>query len=137
MKARSKDYPALSILIVEDEPGTLELLTAIITMKYPDLVLHTAANGRTGLELFKAHTPDIVVTDINMPEMCGAQMTDSIRALKSDTRIIALTGTSEKLVLTGNVEREIEFNHRIMKPVILKELFAAMEQCLNEIAQRV
>jgi YesN/AraC family two-component response regulator len=69
MKTRSKDYPALSILIVEDEPGTLELLTAIITMKYPDLVLHTAGNGRIGLELFKTYTPDIVVTDINMPEM--------------------------------------------------------------------
>jgi YesN/AraC family two-component response regulator len=136
VETRSEDYPALSILIVEDEPGTLELLTAIITMKYPGLALHTAANGRTGLELFKTHTPDIVMTDINMPEMCGAQMTDSIRALKSDTRIIALTGTSGKLVLTEKVGREIEFNHRIMKPVIFKELFAAMEQCLNEIAQR-
>jgi len=136
MKARSKDYPALSILIVEDEPGTLELLTAIITMKYPDLALHTAGNGRTGLELFKAYMPDIVMTDINMPEMCGAQMTDSIRALKPDTQFIVLTGTSGKLVLTGKVEREIEFNHRIMKPVIFKELFAAVEQCLYEIAQR-
>jgi YesN/AraC family two-component response regulator len=136
MKTRSDDYPARSILIVEDEPGTLELLTAIISMKYPDLVLHTAANGRTGLELFKAYTPDIVMTDINMPEMCGAQMTDSIRALKPDTQFIVLTGTSGKLVLAGKAEREIEFNHRIMKPVIFKELFAAMEQCLNEIAQR-
>jgi CheY-like chemotaxis protein len=136
MKARSKDYPALSILIVEDEPGTLELLTAIITMKYPDLALHTAGNGRTGLELFKTYTPDIVMTDINMPEMCGAQMTDNIRALKPDTQFIVLTGTSGKLVLTGKVEREIEFNHRIMKPVIFKELFAAVEQCFYEIAQR-
>jgi DNA-binding response OmpR family regulator len=136
MKTRSKDYPALSILIVEDEPGTLELLTAIITMKYPDLVLHTAANGKTGLELFKTYTPDIVMTDINMPEMCGAQMTESIRALKPDTRIIVLTGTSGKLVLTEKVGREIEFNHRIMKPVIFKELFAAVEQCFHEVAQR-
>jgi CheY-like chemotaxis protein len=136
MKARPKDYPALSILIVEDEPGTLELLTAIITMKYPDLALHTAGNGRTGLELFKTYTPDIVMTDINMPEMCGAQMTDNIRALKPDTQFIVLTGTSGKLVLTGKVEREIEFNHRIMKPVIFKELFAAVEQCFYEIAQR-
>jgi CheY-like chemotaxis protein len=136
MKTRSEDYSALSILIVEDEPGTLELLTAIITMKYPDLALHTAGNGRKGLELFKAHTPDIVMTDINMPEMCGAQMTDNIRALKPDTQFIVLTGTSGKLVLTGKIEREIEFNHRIMKPVIFKELFAAVEQCFFEIAQR-
>jgi DNA-binding response OmpR family regulator len=136
MKTRCNHDPPLSILIVEDEPGTLELLTAIITMKYPDLVLHTAGNGRTGLELFKAHTPDIIVTDINMPEMCGAQMNASIRSLKSDTRIIALTGTGGKLVLTEKVGREIEFNHRIMKPVIFKELFAAMEHWLNEIAQR-
>jgi CheY-like chemotaxis protein len=136
MKSRSKQNPSVSILIVEDEPGTLELLTAIISMKYPDLELHTACNGRTGLELFKTHTPDIVMTDINMPEMCGAQMTDSIRALKPDTQFIALTGTSGKLVLTEKDVKEPEFNHRIMKPVVFKELFAAMEQCFYEIARR-
>lgn len=136
MGTRSKQNSSVSILIVEDEPGTLELLTAIITMKYPDLVLHTAGNGRTGLELFKVHTPDIVMTDINMPEMCGAQMTDSIRALKPDTQFIALTGTSRKLVLAEKDGRELEFNHRIMKPVVFKELFTAMEQCFYEIARR-
>lgn len=136
MKTRSKHGPPVSILIVEDEPGILELLTTIINMKYPDLVLHTAGNGRTGLGLFKVHTPDIVMTDINMPEMCGAQMTDSIRALKPDTLFIALTGTSRELVQTEKDAGELEFNHRIMKPVVFKELFAAMEQCLYEIARR-
>jgi DNA-binding response OmpR family regulator len=63
-------------------------------------------------------------------------MTDSIRALKPDTWIIVLTGTSGKFVLTEKAGREIEFNHRIMKPVNFKELFAAVEQCFHEIAQR-
>jgi two-component system cell cycle response regulator len=136
MKTRSEQDPSISILIVEDEPGTLELLTAIMTMKYPDLPLYSAGNGKEGLEMFKTHMPDIVMTDINMPEMDGAQMADSIRALKPDTQFIVLTGNSGKLVLAEKDERELEFSHRIMKPVVFKELFAAVDQCFEGIAQR-
>lgn len=136
MKAITDRNLSISILIVEDEPSTLELLKGIITMKYPDLALYTADNGKTGLELFIAHTPGIVMTDINMPEMDGAQMADNIRALKPDTQFIVLTGNSGKLVLENTGERELEFNHRIIKPVIFKELFAALEQCFDEIARR-
>ncbi|HXE97131.1 MAG TPA: response regulator [Dongiaceae bacterium] len=136
METQSEQDSSISILIVEDEPGTLELLTAIMTMKYPDLPLYTAGNGRTGLEIFRTHLPDIVMTDINMPEMCGAQMAANIRALKPDTQFIVLTGNSGKLVLAEKDERELEFNHRIMKPVIFKELFAAVEQCFDAIAHR-
>lgn len=133
MKTIFKHNPSISMLIVEDEPGTLELLTTIMTMKYPGLPLYTAGNGRTGLELFNAHMPDIVMTDINMPEMCGVQLTYKIRELKPDTRFIALTGNSEKPILQDSDGKELEFDHHIMKPVVFKELFAAIEQCLGEI----
>ena len=51
-------------------------------------MIYTAINGRLGLELFKEHTPDIVITDINMSKMCGEQMAENIRAIKPDTKII-------------------------------------------------
>jgi YesN/AraC family two-component response regulator len=42
-------------------------MAIILTKKYSDLVLHTATNGRTGMELFRTYSPNIVITDITMP----------------------------------------------------------------------
>lgn len=127
---------SISILLVEDDKEALNLLTVILAKKFPDVALYTSINGRTGLELFKTHTPDIVITDINMPEMSGAQMADKIRAIKPDTKFIVLTGDTERLVLQDSVEKRFEPGHNIMKPVNFGVLFAAIEQCLADIVHR-
>jgi YesN/AraC family two-component response regulator len=93
-------------------------------------MLYTAVNGKLGLDLFKTLTPDIVITDINMSEMCGVQMAENIRALSSDTKILAITGKNSD-------EIRHAFDHVITKPVDLSQLFAAVEQCVGEIEQRV
>jgi YesN/AraC family two-component response regulator len=135
MESISKPMPAISMLLVEDEKITLDLLSLILTKKYPDVALHTAINGSTGLELFKKHTSDIVITDINMPEMSGIQMASTMRSIKPDTKFIALTGTWDKIDLQDSVEKGFEFDHFIVKPVAFQELFAAIEHCLGGIAQ--
>jgi YesN/AraC family two-component response regulator len=136
MEFTSNPRQTISILLVEDVKVTLELLAIILAKKFPDVALHTAINGRTGLELFKTYTPDIVITDINMPEMGGVQMADKIRAIKPDTKFIVITGDSGKLVLQDSVDKRFEFDHFIVKPVVFQELFAAIEQCFDEIAQQ-
>jgi len=128
--------PAVSILLVEDEESVLQLLATILTRKFPGATLYTAINGRTGLELFKSHIPDIVITDIKMPEMGGVQMADKIRAIKPDTKFIILTGDPGKSVHQDSIEKEFEFDHYIMKPVVFGVLFAAIEQCLAEIGRQ-
>jgi YesN/AraC family two-component response regulator len=44
------------------------------------------------MELYRTHTPDIVITDINMPEMGGVQMADKLCAINPGTKFIFLTG---------------------------------------------
>jgi len=127
--------PLISILVVEDEIITLEYLVTTLSKKIPGVGLHKALNGRTGLELFKTHTPGIVITDINMPEMGGVQMAVNIHAMKPDTRFIVLTGNSEKESLKGSTEKGFEFDHYIVKPVIFQELFTAIEKCIGEVEQ--
>jgi two-component system cell cycle response regulator len=135
MKSKSNLIPSISILLVEDEKDNLELLAIILTKKFPDVVLYTAANGKSGLELFKTQTPDIVITDINMPEMCGVKMAYKIRAINPDIKFIAITGNTGKYVLEDSVEKDFVFDHNIVKPVDFSKLFAAIEQCLGKIAQ--
>jgi YesN/AraC family two-component response regulator len=125
-----------SILLVEDEEAILELLASILTRKFPGVVLYTASNGRTGLELFKSHLPDIVITDIKMPEMGGVQMADKIRTIKPATKFIIVTGDSGKSTDYDSSEKGSGFDHYIMKPAVFGTLFAAIEQCLAGIAQQ-
>ncbi|HXE98260.1 MAG TPA: response regulator [Dongiaceae bacterium] len=136
MEAISHLLPQISILLIEDEEVTLELLSIMLSKKFPDIVLHTAINGRTGLELFKTYTPDIVITDINMPQMGGVQAAQAIRSIKPDSKIVAITGKNEKSVLQDSVGNGFEFDHFIMKPVVFQDMFEAIEQCLNDISRQ-
>jgi YesN/AraC family two-component response regulator len=134
MEPISGPMPSISALIVEDEKVTLELLAILLASKFPDVAFHTAINGRTGLELFKTHRPDIVITDLIMPEMGGAQMADRIRAIKPDTKFIFISGYTGKLLMEDSVEKEFVCDHFFVKPVCFPDFFAAIELCLAEIA---
>jgi YesN/AraC family two-component response regulator len=136
MESVSHPMPLISMLLVEDEELTMKPLTTILTKKFPYITLYTANNGRTGLELFKTHTPDIVITDINMPEMDGLKMTGKIRAIKPGTQFIVITSGTRGLALETSVEKEFEIGHYLVKPVSLEALFAAIEQCLDGVAQK-
>lgn len=136
MESKSNPNPSNSILLVEDDKATLELLATIISLKYPEVVLHRAFNGRKGLELFKEHKPDIVITDMNMPEMNGVHLADKIRVSEPDTKIILLTANTGKVTLEHADGESFEIDHYILKPVKFGILFAAIDQCLGEPAQQ-
>lgn len=122
------------MMLVEDEDMTREILAKILAQRYPKILLYTAINGRAGLELFKTHTPDVVITDINMPEMDGILMADKIDVIKSVTKFIFITGNKRALILQDSVEKGHKFDRLIMKPIDFQKLFAAIKQCFDEIA---
>jgi len=139
MKLKTNAPKSVSMLLVEDDGDILELLSSILAVKYPDVTLYTANNGRLGLELFKAHTSDIVITDINMSELCGVQMAEDIRVIKPETMIIATTGKSGEISVNGksilrNSEgKMVEFDHVMVKPVNISELCSVINQFIGEI----
>ena len=64
----------MEIMLVEDDKDTLEILTVVLQRKFSALTICTATNGRNGVELFEKHPVDIIITDVNMPEMGGIEM---------------------------------------------------------------
>lgn len=117
----------VSLLFVEDDAMVCLSVGRILARQFPDVSVYTAENGLIGLELFKAHTPQIVITDVNMPVMDGIEMAGKIKSIKPDTKFIVLTGYSD----TGYRDRfsEIGFDHYLIKPVNFDELFEAIEKC--------
>src|SRR6266581_6846840 len=132
MKSLQQAVPPISILIAEDEELVRKLLCSAIPFRFPDIAIHFAENGRIGVELFIEHTPDIVITDINMPEMDGFQMAGKIKSIKADTKIIVITANCD----TGyrNKFSEIGYDDYLLKPLEFGKLFAAIDRCIAVIA---
>ncbi|WP_345945003.1 response regulator transcription factor [Granulicella sp. dw_53] len=87
MKSPDRDSPP-KILIVDDEPQITRVLrTALSTQGY---ILHLAANGVEAFDALEAFQPDLVITDLAMPQMDGVELTREIRAI-SQVPIIVLS----------------------------------------------
>jgi len=123
---------ATSILVVEDDRVTLDVIKLMIAKKFPDVAVYSADRARTGIELFKKHAPEIVVTDISMPEMDGIEMAREIKAINADTKFIVLTAFGDEIHV--NKFREIGFHDFFPKPIEFAKLYVAIEKCLAELA---
>jgi YesN/AraC family two-component response regulator len=124
---------AFSVLLVEDDSVVCFSISRIIAKEFPDATVYAAENGKDGLELFKKHTTDIVITDINMPLMDGIEMAGEIKSIKSNTKFIVVSGYCDKEHLDRF--RGIGIVDYIVKPVDFNKLFAAIEKCREELVK--
>ena len=123
--------PQIAILYVEDDPVTRNLLCKMIPLKFPGVELHTAENGKVGLELYKELAPDIIITDINMPVMDGIKMAAEIKALHAEAIIIIVSAYSDTNYLLNAIE--IGINYYLLKPIDYKKLFVTIDKCITGI----
>ena len=126
-----QSHVSFSLLFVEDDTMVCLSVGRILAKQFPDATVYTAENGLIGLELFKEHTPEIVITDVNMPMMDGIEMASKIKSIKTNTKFIVLTGYSDNNYLDRF--SAIGFNDYIVKPIDFGKLFAAIEKCRADI----
>lgn len=81
----------IRIVVAEDQQMVLGALAALLSLE-PDLeIVGQAENGHSALELCRELQPDIVLTDIEMPEMTGLELAAELKAASSKTRVLILT----------------------------------------------
>ena len=81
----------LSVVLAEDQTMVRGALAALLELE-PDIrVLGTAANGREAYRLVQSLHPDVLVTDIEMPEMTGLELAAALKQNDCKTRVIILT----------------------------------------------
>jgi len=90
---RNKFLKSLKILFVEDEEKLSLLLKNAIGDSFHSFLL--AKDGNEGLELYKKVLPDIVITDIMMPNKTGLEMAKEIKIINPNSKIIILSAFSE------------------------------------------
>ncbi|MEM7600027.1 MAG: response regulator [Verrucomicrobiota bacterium] len=112
------------ILIVEDNPDNLDMLTRRLERK--DFEVVSATDGKSGLEMAQTKSPDLILLDIDLPEMDGWEVS---RFLKKDERtreipVIALTA----FALEGDREKALEVgcDGYASKPIGFRDLLEKM-----------
>lgn len=126
-KIDKKLFKNISILYVEDDLMTSDEISFFFK-KYVDK-FYVAKNGKEGLELFKKHKPDMVITDVQMPVMNGLSMSEEILKISPSTPIALTTAFSEGSYILKAIELGID--KYILKPINIKEMFAIIQKTLN------
>ena len=132
MISSESDFPAPKrsplILLAEDNEDNISTFSSYLEAKGYRIVV--AKDGQEAINLTKAHHPELILMDIQMPGMDGLEAMRQIRVDPTlvDVPIIALTA----LAMTGDQERCLEAgaNHYLTKPVKLKQLANTIEQFL-------
>ena len=81
----------IRVLLAEDQSMVLGALAALLEIEGDIEVVGRAENGRMALELMEEHRPDVLLTDIEMPEMTGLELAGEISRRALPTRVIMLT----------------------------------------------
>jgi len=122
------DSRRLRVLLAEDNPVNQRLAVCLLEKSGHQVVV--ASNGREAVELYKISTPELVLMDVQMPEMDGLDAAVAIREYEKvsgrRTTIIALTahamkGDMERCLLSG-------MDGYLSKPVHPNELTAVVER---------
>jgi DNA-binding NtrC family response regulator len=116
-----------SILIVDDEPIIRE--SASFILKKEGFMVEEAANGRDAYEMFMEKPFDLVITDIEMPEMRGIELLTKLRELSPQTLVIVITAY-------GSLETAISAlrmgaSDYLLKPIEFDELTLKIRRLLE------
>lgn len=117
------------VMIVEDEEWILQGIQSIVHWDELGLsLIHMAHDGLEALELWKKEPVDIIITDIEMPEMSGLELLKEIRAMDERVRFIILTGFDEFEYAREAIRLEVE--EYILKPINEEELENKLRQAV-------
>jgi len=122
----------LNVLYVEDDPEIRRQLVLYLSRRVGNLLV--AENGQDGLELFRTHRPEIVVTDIVMPLMDGLKMAEGIKALDADTPVIVTTAFNDQDFFLNAIE--VGIDHYVLKPIHLDALLEAIRKAARVVFQQ-
>jgi len=121
------------ILVVEDSASVRNVIAR--SLEYEGYATLQARNGKAALELLKHHVPDLILSDINMPEMDGLQF---FRAVRQNPRWIAIpfvfltSHSSPEDIQKG---RELGVEDYLTKPIEPEDLVRIINARLYRVAE--
>jgi len=119
-----------TLLYVEDNPANLELVEKIIA-RHPDMILLKAVNGLSSVEIARVSQPDVILMDINLPDITGY---DALKFLRSDpatARIPVVAISANAMPRDIKKGMEAGFFRYITKPIRVHDFTEAIDLALE------
>lgn len=122
----------LKILFVEDEDNIRNHI--VKTLGYIVQDIQEASNGQEALKILETFSPDIIITDLEMPIMNGVEFITSVRKKEVDTCIVVLTAYTSQDYLLPLINMHIE--HYVIKPIRFEKMISILQQCSEKLSKR-
>lgn len=121
-----------SLLYIEDESYIREMVVDYLEPFFS--TIYEANNGKEALALYEEKQPDIILTDIEMPQMNGLEFVESIRQKDTTTPVLVLTAYTTHSYLFKAIE--LNLVKYLTKPLQEEELLEVLEKTFAKIASQ-
>ncbi|MGV8990234.1 MAG: ATP-binding protein [Thiobacillus sp.] len=119
-----------TLLYVEDNPANLMLVEQIIE-GHPHIRMLSARDGHLGIALARAHLPDVILMDINLPGISGIQALEILRndPVTAHIPVLAISANA----MQSDIQKGLEagFFRYITKPIKVNEFMEALDQAMG------
>ena len=120
----------MKVLIIEDDKSIINAISVAFEFRWEDAIVISATNGTDGLNLLKNESPDVIILDINLPDVSGFDVLKKIR-LDSAVPVIILTVRSDDLDVLKGLEAGAD--DYIIKPFNYLTLLARVRAVLRRL----
>ncbi|MES0489840.1 MAG: ATP-binding protein [Leptospirales bacterium] len=122
------------ILYVEDDPVNIILMEKIIS-RLPGFSLITTHLGEFAFDLVTSENPDVLITDINLPDMNGIELAKKIKKIKHNLPIIALSADAPGQSKTSKADLKLFFTY-MTKPFNIPEFTTTLEDSMKKVSKK-
>ena len=126
VKRKDTSEELFTILIADDDPHTRQLLS--VNFKRRNFAVYEVEDGRQAVEFLAYRTPDLIILDLSMPVMNGAEVCGWIRQRGIEAPILVLTSHSAPALQTSILNAGA--NDYVTKPFVIEEFLARVRTLL-------
>ena len=119
-----KKLRKLKLLFVDDEVEIVDIISD--TLSKLDLEFHVCFNGKQAVEIINNNEIDLIVTDINMPEMDGIELIKYVKNKNSNINCIVMSAYTEKRY--KEISKDLGVKEYITKPFDFKEFLELIDR---------
>ncbi|MFA5372237.1 MAG: PAS domain S-box protein [Sideroxydans sp.] len=119
-----------TLLYVEDKPANMKLVEKLIA-RHPDMSLLTAMNGNSGIEIARDKQPDVILMDINLPDINGFEALNILRGDPATVHIPVIAVSANAMPLDIERGRKAGFFRYITKPIKVDEFMGVLNTALE------
>jgi DNA-binding NarL/FixJ family response regulator len=119
----------ITVFIIDDHPLVSDGVTTMLSTELNIAVIGAVKTGQEAIEFFENTVPDIILLDINLPDVDGLELCEKIKALSIPSKILILTSINEFAFISQALSKGA--NGYLLKDMERKELLKAIDIVLD------